>query len=224
MKAQGLILLIVFALPSFSSAVKFYEPKQSSNSTDDRVDCAPDNTDIDQVGCESARGCIFDSPGPLSNAPSCFYPPDYGFSIYGQVHNTPTGFQVELLKQGSPAFVPDEFGVAIVDVDFQTESRLRVRFRATTDRYEVPIAIPNPTSKPPSTLYDVEFATSPSFAFRVLRRSNGAVIFDSSLGGLTLADQFLQVSGRLASDAVFGIGEEQHNSLKRDMDFNDISE
>ena len=29
--------------------------------------------------------------------------------------------------------------------------------------------------------------------WQVIRRSSGAVLFDSSLGGLTLADQFLQV-------------------------------
>ena len=28
---------------------------------------------------------------------------------------------------------------------------------------------------------------------QVVRKSSGAVLFDSSLGGLTLADQFLQV-------------------------------
>jgi hypothetical protein len=46
------------------------------------------------------------------------------------------------------------------------------------------------------------------FSFRVVRQSTGTVLFDSSLGGLTLADQFLQVATRLPSTHVYGFAEQ----------------
>ena len=37
-----------------------------------------------------------------------------------------------------------------------------------------------------------------------MRRSTNQILFDSSLGGLVVADQFLQISGLLPSSNVYG--------------------
>ena len=39
---------------------------------------------------------------------------------------------------------------------------------------------------------------------KVMRRSTNQILFDSSLGGLVVADQFLQISGLLPSSNVYG--------------------
>ena len=93
----------------------------------------------------------------------------------------------------------------------QTQSRLRVRIYPTgEERWRVPITIDGTGTAARDPLYDVQFTYEPVFSFKVstpcmfnicatlhilqvVRKSSGAVLFDTSLGGLTLADQFLQV-------------------------------
>ena len=48
----------------------------------------------------------------------------------------------------------------------------------------------------------------------VIRKSTGTVLFDTSLGGLTLADQFLQLAVQLSSSNVYGFGEQVQYDLK----------
>ena len=76
------------------------------------------------------------------------------------------------------------------------------------ERWRVPITIDGTGTAARDPLYDVQFTYEPVFSFKVttpcmhvttlhilqvVRKSSGAVLFDTSLGGLTLADQFLQV-------------------------------
>jgi hypothetical protein len=74
-------------------------------------------------------------------------------------------------------------------------------------------------------LYDVVFTNDPVFAFQVIRISTGQVLFDSSLGGLTLADQFMQIGARLPDNAkVIGFGEHEQQSLVLDMNWQTLGE
>ena len=206
-----LVLFLIFPL--------FYS-SSGQNTTSTRVDCAPDNSNVNQALCES-RGCIYeDGQGNYpEGTPVCFYTDDYGYRVNGQILDTETGFQIELTKSGPSAFVPDEFFSIVVDVVFQTESRLRVKIAPNVDRYEVPITIPDPSTKPSSTLYDIEFSEEPVFSFRVVRKSTGTIIYDSSLGGLTFADQFIQIGAKVPNVNVYGFGEHEHQSLKHDMNW-----
>ncbi|KAK2718438.1 hypothetical protein QYM36_005675, partial [Artemia franciscana] len=86
-------------------------------------------------------------------------------------------------------------------------------------RWEVPIAIDNPSEVPANPLYEVSHTAGSTFSFQVVRKSTGTVIFDSSLGGLTLSDQFLQISTLLSMDAIFGFGENEQPSLRHDMNW-----
>jgi hypothetical protein len=54
----------------------------------------------------------------------------------------------------------------------------------------------------------VEASYEPVFSFRVVRAATGTVIFDTSLGGLTLSDQFLQLATKLPSAHVYGFAEQ----------------
>ena len=43
--------------------------------------------------------------------------------------------------------------------------------------------------------------------------------FDSSIGGLTFSDQFLQIGTYLDSDNIYGFGEQEHHSLKHSTEW-----
>ena len=43
------------------------------------------------------------------------------------------------------------------------------------------------------------------------------MLFDTSLGGLVLNDQFLQIITRLQSPHVYGFGENNHDTLKHNV-------
>ena len=91
----------------------------------------------------------------------------------------------------------------------------------------MPISIPAQDPPPATTDYVVLTEEQPVFAFKVrisristlytehrdniyniypkvMRRSTNQILFDSSLGGLVVADQFLQISGLLPSSNVYG--------------------
>ena len=55
--------------------------------------------------------------------------------------------------------------------------------------------------------YSYTIQSDPVFSFKVIRESDNAVVFDTALGGLTVADQFLQIGAKLNSSNVFGFGE-----------------
>ena len=63
-------------------------------------------------------------------------------------------------------------------------------------RFEVPLHIHPDPSRPKHPLYEVELSSYP-FSFRVIRRSNGAVIYDTDLpGSLVFEDQYLQLAAK----------------------------
>ena len=82
----------------------------------------------------------------------------------------------------------------------------------------MPIQIDPPKGGNDNPLYDVQFVNDPVFAFKVIRRSSGEVLFDTSLGGFTYADQFLQLTTKLPSTNLFGIGENEQGTFKHHFD------
>jgi len=83
-------------------------------------------------------------------------------------------------------------------------------------RFEVPLKleVPAPTSPAENPLYEIQFSNEPVFSFRVIRKSSGSVLFDTSLGGLTFAQQFIQFSTKLPSTNLYGIGENEQQSFR----------
>lgn len=66
--------------------------------------------------------------------------------------------------------------------------------------------------------YQSNLSLDNTFSFVIKRRSDQANIFDTSLGGLVLNDQFLQIITRLQSPHVYGLGENNHETLKHNVD------
>lgn len=57
----------------------------------DRVDCHPD-IGVSEASCLS-RGCLFDDDVE-ADVPVCYYPPLFGYVMYGQPQQTETGIMV----------------------------------------------------------------------------------------------------------------------------------
>ena len=66
-------------------------------------------------------------------------------------------------------------------------------------------------------LYSRDSTRDDLFSFRIQRKLDKAILFDTSLGGLVLNDRFLQIVTRLQSPHVYGFGENNHDTLKHNV-------
>lgn len=55
------------------------------------------------------------------------------------------------------------------------------------------------------------------FSFVIKRRVTQTILFDTSLGGLVLNNQFLQIVTQLQSPHIYGFGENNHDTLKHNV-------
>ena len=108
-----------------------------------------------------------------------------------------------------------------------TATRLHVKIEdASGIAYQVPTSVfstPDTSNSVPATDSDLEFRheTSP-FSFRVVRKSNGEVLFDSSAAPLVFEDQYLQLTSALPLGTnIYGLGEVLASSgFRRDIGTN----
>ena len=81
-----------------------------------------------------------------------------------------------------------------------------------------------PANKINSPQYEFNYSSDTSrdniLSFFIKRRSNKSILFDTSLGGLVLNNQFLQIITRLQSSHVYGLGENNHDTLKHKIQEN----
>lgn len=56
-------------------------------------------------------------------------------------------------------------------------------------------------------------------SFKIIRSSDGEIIFDTSFGGLIFSDQFLQISSKLSTEFIYGFGENNHETLKHNLGY-----
>uniref|UniRef100_A0A2C9KG08 P-type domain-containing protein n=1 Tax=Biomphalaria glabrata TaxID=6526 RepID=A0A2C9KG08_BIOGL len=183
----------------------------------DGLDCFPEAegnaANINQSKCE-ARGCSF-----YEDPVACRYNGSYGLS--GSLF-TPTqlGFTVNLNQKGKAPFGGD-----VTEWIFSYENRGQNVARFTFDtpdgkRYKVPKHMNLSPPADQSTLnYELKITNFENFAFQIVRASTKTVIFDIGVGpgSLVLSDQFLQITTKLPSTNVFGLGEHVHDHFKHDM-------
>lgn len=110
-----------------------------------------------------------------------------------------------------------EAEVLTLDAEFQSNYRLRVKVYNSTQRFEVPLQVQAPTGGSQDPLYDIQFENDPLFSFKVIRRSTGKTLFDSSAGKFIFAEQYLTMSWVPESENVYGIGENEQRSFKHDF-------
>ncbi|ELU05446.1 hypothetical protein CAPTEDRAFT_63978, partial [Capitella teleta] len=185
----------------------------------ERVDCQPESHSAhpDPEACV-ARGCYWCSTG--TSAPSCFVPAEHGYRMVGQPEETGKGYRVIIRRINYPSWFGSDLNVVQVDIEFQADERLRIKLSdPNAPRWEVPLPIDSPDEAARNPLYAIQFKNDPVFSVSVIRRSTGAVIFDTSLGGLVFSDQFIQISTYLNSPNLYGFGEHEHHSFRHDMNF-----
>lgn len=96
----------------------------ASIADDDRVDCFPTNGASPEQ-CV-AKGCYW-CQSSVQEAPWCFLPPSHGYRMDGNPVPTPKGYQVDLLRVNTPSWYGADVTAIRVDVEFHTDSRLRVK-------------------------------------------------------------------------------------------------
>ncbi|KAG7153671.1 Maltase-glucoamylase, intestinal-like [Homarus americanus] len=150
---------------------------------------------VDREECEGV-GCVWD---PQGDAPNCFFPPasSHGYEVTTPEETTSAGVKsLRLtLKNTSAPVVKDMKEELLVEMMEYGQDMFRIKVTVPgEERYEVPVSL----DLPPVT-------------------SSNTPNFDTSIGGLTYANQFLQVSTHLASSYLYGLGEGVHTTLKHDL-------
>ncbi|XP_059472228.1 maltase-glucoamylase-like [Neocloeon triangulifer] len=187
----------------------------------DQIECAvsynqrnPDYS-IPQSACFSP--CTWDGS-------NCWMPDftSYGYVVAGAATNTSASITIPLRKFGSALYGMAVDNIA-VDITILTENSVRIRFYdPVNQRYEVPININNaPPERAISTNeFDVIYPEQEGSVFflRIVRKSTGTVIFDTSISGITFEDQLLSLAIRLPSRNVYGLGESYHPTFRRELD------
>ncbi|XP_072477631.1 sucrase-isomaltase, intestinal [Notamacropus eugenii] len=190
----------------------------------ERFGCYPDADGESQINCQN-RGCLWNSNTEGSSAPRCYYPSDDGSYDVSSITYTPSGITADLQLISSKARLspyPNPISHLRLEVKYHKNEMLQFKiYDADNKRYEVPVPLNIPTS-PTSTyeerMYDVEIKERP-FGIQIRRRSTGVVIWDSQVPGFAYHDQFIQISTRLPSEFIYGFGEVEHTSFKRDLNW-----
>ncbi|KYO38599.1 hypothetical protein Y1Q_0023325 [Alligator mississippiensis] len=185
-----------------------------------RVDCHP-QPDASKEKCE-AKGCIWCST-KVPNAPWCYFPADdpYGYFATEKPQKTSKGWRVMLTKRDTMSLFGNDISPVAMDVEFQTNDRLRFKiYDPNSERFEVPLKIQSSSAVAAAdTRYDIEFINHSSLQFKIIRKSSGTVLWDTSLGDLIFSKQYLQISTTVPSTSVYGFGEHEHLSFKHNMNF-----
>uniref|UniRef100_A0A674BR71 Maltase n=1 Tax=Salmo trutta TaxID=8032 RepID=A0A674BR71_SALTR len=159
----------------------------------ERVDCFPD------AGA-SKRGCCW-SPLDERNAPWCFFSTNHGYSIQGtHTHKHTHTLSLEIHTKTHVLLTPvPVFCLQISD--------------AHKKRFEVP----HEHIKPPFNTYPVCSNTTTLSSSHPPRTHTHR--FDTTMGPLVFADQYLQLSARLPSHNIYGLGEHVHQNYRHDTNW-----
>ena len=94
--------------------------------TTERIDCHPE-VGAGQDEC-LARGCYWCEAADPS--PSCFMPKEHGYRMVGSPVVTPTGYEVVLKRINYPSWYGLEIEDVVLEVEFQSDSRLRMKVKS----------------------------------------------------------------------------------------------
>ncbi|XP_071838698.1 sucrase-isomaltase, intestinal-like [Apostichopus japonicus] len=188
---------------------------------EERIDCYTESGGTPET-CAS-RGCAW-SESANSGVPWCFYPPEFGHELVDGPTNTKLGWTATIhRKEGQPSRYGRDIDLVKLEVQKQTNKRLHFKFTdANNERFEVPeelLSIETPANKASSPDYEVEYVESPVFGIRVIRKSTGTVIFNSIVPGFTYEDQFLQITTKLPSKNLYGLGEHNHRQFRHNLNW-----
>ncbi|XP_064158335.1 sucrase-isomaltase, intestinal [Anguilla rostrata] len=218
--AVALIVLLATADQTVikDDGVLEFAPKCPNITLGERVDCYPD-AGASQNLC-IARGCCW-QPMDEAFVPWCFFPTNHGYQVMSQSSNSQAKTEAQLKRMPSPSL----FGADIEELTFQAEMQTDNRFRfKITDAHKARFEVPHEHVKPPSSTatpnpnYTFELVKNP-FGVKLRRKSSGNVLFDTTIGPLVFADQYLQLSAKLPSHNIYGLGEHVHQNFRHDTNW-----
>ncbi|KAJ7995347.1 hypothetical protein DPEC_G00243620 [Dallia pectoralis] len=184
----------------------------------ERVDCFPD-AGASMSECQK-RGCCW---GPLDdrNVPWCFFSTNHGYTVVSEEKPNSHSLSARLKRQPAPTL----FGSDIEELSFlaemQTANRLRFKISDPLNkRFEVPHQhVKELVPQAPGSLnYEIELSHEP-FSLTVRRTANKKVLFTTAMGPLVFADQYLQLSAKLPSHNIYGLGEHVHQNYRHDTNW-----
>lgn len=230
MKFKSLLLLLASLVLANSFVLKDNTIFETKRSDYERVDCYPEASysfgeDIKDKCLQ--RNCLFESSS-IPNVPWCFFPQDsFGYTMTSS-EQTDSGLKINLKRitsRQSP--FPDPIENLVLTVDFLNPKTLNIKIKDKDhDRYEVPIVLEDVRSKDSNpqdaSELSFQFQNGPNqvFEFKIVRKSTGTVLFDTSIGAFVYNDQFLQIATKLPKDSnVYGFGENNHPTLSHDFNY-----
>lgn len=181
---------------------------------DHRIDCIPEDVASQEICIQ--RGCCW-SPHDVINVPWCYFTNAHGYEVKGK-KNTQAGFEANLQRLPAPAIYENNIEQLLLAAEMQSNNRFRFKITdPKSKRFEVPHEhIKEFTGSAASNLnYDYKLLDKP-FGIQVIRKSNSRILFDSTIGPLLYADQVLQLSIKLPSSNIYGLGEHVHRQYKHD--------
>ncbi|XP_078419908.1 sucrase-isomaltase, intestinal [Cetorhinus maximus] len=184
----------------------------------DRTNCHPEDG-ASRERCE-ARGCCW-KPVSSGNGPWCFFALNIGYKIKESQKKTQTGFETQLYRLPSPSLYGNDIERLLLTGEKQTANRFRFKITdANKHRFEVAHenikSFEGPAATNPN--YEVELNKNP-FGIIIRRKSTRTVLFDTSVAPLQFADQYLQITARLPSHNIYGLGEHVHKHYRHDTNW-----
>ncbi|XP_015266282.1 PREDICTED: sucrase-isomaltase, intestinal [Gekko japonicus] len=210
--------VLIGLLATGNSGLKDFSPTCPEISVNERIDCIPD-----QVATKDLcvlRGCCW-NPHNETYIPWCYLSNSHGYQVDGSQKENQAGFEARLTKLPAPSLFGGDIDNLQLTAQYQTKNRFRFKITDPNhERYEVRPEILNPfAGTVDSTFnYRVELTDNP-FGIKVIRNSNNKVLFDSTVGPLIYADQYLQFTTRVPSENVYGIGEQIHRQYRHDFNW-----
>uniref|UniRef100_A0A0N4ZXQ9 Maltase n=1 Tax=Parastrongyloides trichosuri TaxID=131310 RepID=A0A0N4ZXQ9_PARTI len=180
-----------------------------------RIDCYPD-PGASATNCIS-RGCVWDDNYDADHptVPLCYYPEGTGYQIASA-----SGSIVTLKKSSSS--IGNPFGTDFDQLQVESTTignviKISIKPKGV-DRYVPPVPFAKETIDSNDRLtYSYSNDSNGLFYFEVKRNSNQRTLFDTSIGGLLFADQYIQLASYLPSKRLFGIGEHTHHTIQHDL-------
>ncbi|XP_067392749.1 sucrase-isomaltase, intestinal [Emydura macquarii macquarii] len=195
-----------------------FSPDCPALSLSERIDCIPN-----QVATKSLctlRGCCW-SPQNETSIPWCFFSKNHGYKVQGDIKQTKTGFEAKLTRLPSPSLFGNDINTVLLTGEYQTTNRFRFKITdPNNQRFEVPHENVKAFGGPAESnlKYEVNILQNP-FGITVMRKSNGKMLFNTSIGPLQYADQYLQLSIKLPSSNIYGVGEHVHTQYRHDVNW-----